>query len=443
MRQRLTASRLIALSFLMPILAGTFLLFLPISSRAGEFTPFPDALFTATSATCVTGLSVYDTLSYWSSFGKAVILLLIQLGGIGCMTVVTLILNLLGARVTARDESLLMQSVGIINKRDVLHLVRRVALFTLCFEGAGALLLSFRLCTALGLSRGIVASIFTSVSAFCNAGFDLFGDLGAGSLSYFAADPYVLGVLSFLIVSGGLGFIVWSDLFSCRFRLRRLQFHTKAVLAVTLFLLLFGTAFFLLSEWNAAFADMAIAEKLLASAFQSVTTRTAGFYAFDQGTLSGAGVIGSIVLMCIGGSPGSTAGGMKTTTVLVVLLSELSTVRKNREITLFRRRIDGKTVRQASTVAVIYLSLILFSAALISLLDPSHTLEKILFEATSAVATVGLTMGITAELSTLSHLVLIALMYIGRIGGLTFAFVLAERHTPPPISRPTGQLLIG
>ncbi len=438
-----TASRAIAVSFALLILCGAGLLMLPISSISRRFTPFVDALFTAASASCVTGLSVYDTLSYWSVFGKCVILALIQIGGIGCMTVVALIVRKISGKFSMREEGMLMQAVGVINRRDVLSLLQKVVTFTLVAESIGALALCIRWSFSLGFPRALGTALFTSISAFCNAGFDLFGDLGGGSLTYFGADPWTLGIISALIITGGLGFLVWNDLIQCRGRWKKLQFHTKAVLLVTLSLLTLGTAFFYISERNGAFSGMSTPRTILSSFFQSVTTRTAGFYAFEQSSLSAAGVVGSLLLMCIGGSPGSTAGGLKTTTLLVVLLSELATARRKPEITLFRRRIDEDTVRQANALVVIYLSLILLATVLICTVDTAFSFEAIVFEVTSAVATVGLSLGITAELAAISKIVLILLMYIGRIGGLTFVYMLSEKHYHTPISRPVGEILIG
>lgn len=438
-----TSSRLIALSFARLILLGGMLLSLPISSANGASTPFIDALFTSASASCVTGLTVRDTLTHWSLFGKVLILLLIQIGGIGCMTVISLMVRLFHGKLATRNETVLMQSVGVLNRKDVLTLFKNVILFTFSAEGVGAVLLSIRWIPQFGFVRGFFTACFTSVSAFCNAGFDLFGDLGIGSLSYHSNDIYTMLVISLLIICGGLGFIVWSDLFVTGLRLKKLQFHTKAVLLVTATLLATGTVFFFFSEQNVAMEGLSLPERWLSSFFQSVTTRTAGFYGFDQSSLSSAGVVGSIILMAIGGSPGSTAGGMKTTTVLVVLLAELSTARKNREIGIFRRRIDNETVRQANSIFVIYLSLIFLACGAICLIDPAFSLGEILFETVSAIATVGLSLGITAELSAASQAIIIGLMYIGRIGGLTFAFVLSEKQYHAPISRPTGQLLIG
>lgn len=437
-----TAPRLIAVSFFLLILFGAGLLSLPISSKSREWTGFVDSLFTATSATCVTGLTVFDTFSYWSIFGQVVIILLIQIGGIGCMTLVSLVVILINGKITARDEKLLMQAAGVLNMSDTFKLVKKIIKFTLITELLGAIALSTQFVQEFGWIRGLYSSVFIAISAFCNAGFDLFGDKAIGSVSYFFDNPTVIITLSLLIFLGGLGFIVWNDVIRNKLKFKKYLLHTKIVLTMTIVLVIGGFTVFFFSEKSYAFAGMSLKERILSAIFQSVSPRTAGFYSVSQASLSQCGMFLTIVLMAIGGSPGSTAGGIKTTTIFVVMVSQFATARKNREITTFRYRINESTVREANSIVTIYLSLIIIATLVMTWIE-SLPIIHVLYEVVSAVATVGLTVGITPGLTTASHLILTALMFIGRIGGLTFAFMLSEKQSHPPISRPAGQILIG
>lgn len=439
---RLAPARLIALGFFLIIIIGALLLMLPFASKGGS-AGFLDALFTSTSATCVTGLVVRDTFTGWTSFGQVVILCLIQLGGLGFMTVITLISFALGKRLGLYDRKVLMQSAGNISLSGIGGLIRRIVPFTFVFELLGAALLAIRFVPDFGWGRGLYFAVFHAISAFCNAGFDLMGlRTPYSSLTAYAADPLINLTVCALIVVGGLGFLVWRDIARNRLRWSKYQLHTKLVLVTTAVLLLLGWALFFLFERNASMADMTASERILASLFQSVTPRTAGFNTVDMTALSESGNLLTNVLMLIGGSPGSTAGGVKTTTVAVLLLSAFVSARGRTRVNAFRYQIDRDTLRQACSILVIYLSMAILAILALCALDPI-TLKQAMFEVNSAIATVGLSMGVTATLSAASRMILILLMYAGRIGGLTFVLLFSERRTEPPVDRPNGKILIG
>lgn len=441
-RFRLSPARWISLGFFLVILAGTGLLLLPIASK-GEPAGFLDAIFTATSATCVTGLAVRDTFTGWTPFGQAVILCLIQLGGLGFMTVITMISYALGKHLGLYNRKILMQSAGNVSLSGVGSLIRRIVPFTFLFELSGAAMLAIRLVPKFGWLRGIWFSVFHSVSAFCNAGFDLMGaEAPSSSLTAFAADPLVTLTISLLIIIGGLGFLVWRDLFQNKLHWSKYQLHTKLVIASTAVLLIGGWILFLILESDASLEGMTFGEKLLASFFQSVTPRTAGFITVDLNAMSEGGNVLTNVLMLIGGSPGSTAGGIKTTTVAVLLLSTIASARGRTRVIAFRYSIDRDMIRQACSIVCLYLFMAITAVIAVCALDPV-TVKQAMFEVNSAIATVGLTLGITSTLSAASQVILMLLMYAGRIGVLTFILVFSERRTEPPVDRPNGKLLIG
>lgn len=441
-KRRMTPARLIALSFALVIVTGALLLMLPFASK-GAAPSFVDALFTSTSATCVTGLIVRDTFTGWTTFGQLVILCLIQLGGLGFMTVITLIASALGKKLGLYDRKVLMQSAGNITLAGVGSLIKRIVPFTFLFEFCGAALLAVRFVPEFGWGRGLYFAVFHAISAFCNAGFDLMGiRTPFASVSAYLTDPLVMITLSALIIIGGLGFLVWRDIASCGFRFSKYQLHTKLVLVTSGILLFGGMLLFLFFEWNASMADLTFSEKLLAAFFQSVTPRTAGFSALDYSRLSEAGGLLTNILMLIGGSPGSTAGGIKTTTIAVLLISTVASACGRNRVHVFRYSIDRDTLRQASSILVIYLTMAIVAILAICAIEPS-SLSDVMFEVNSAVATVGLSMNLTPSLSAISHGILILLMYAGRIGGLTFVLLFSERRTDPPVDRPNGKLLIG
>lgn len=440
-KRKLSPTRLIAIGFFALIFVGAGLLMLPFASKTDV--TFLDALFTATSATCVTGLIVRDTFTTWTWFGQAVIITLIQIGGLGLMTVITLFSFAMGKKLALYDRKVLMQSAGNMQLSGVGGLIRRIVPFAFVVELIGAALLAIRFVPEFGWPKGIWFSVFHSVSAFCNAGFDLMGGKAPfSSLTSYAKDPVVTLTVAALIILGGLGFLVWRDVTENRLRWKKLQLHTKIVLVSSSVLLFGGWVLFLIFEWNASLDGLSVTQKLTAAFFQSATPRTAGFNTTDLNALSESGNLLTNVLMLIGGSPGSTAGGIKTTTVAVLLLSMLVSARGRRRVNAFRFRIDNDTLRQASSILHIYLSIAIVSLLVICALEPI-TVKQALFEINSAIATVGLTLGVTPKLCAASKILLMLLMYAGRLGGLTFAMVFTEAKTEAPIDRPAGKLLIG
>lgn len=435
--------QLIAIGFLTVILVGSLLLMLPFATKQGQTTSYVDALFTATSATCVTGLVPFDTFTHWTLFGQLVILFMIQLGGIGFMTVITMATLFMRHKIGLQNRMLIMESAGTITLSGIGNLVKRIIFGTAIFELIGAVLLATQFVPVFGWVKGIYVSAFHSISAFCNAGFDLMGELEAGSsMILFNGNAVVMVTLSMLILIGGLGFFVWDDILVCRCRFRKYQVHTKLVLACTAVLTVVPFVLFFIFEYSHAFEGMDLFDKLINSLFQSVTPRTAGFSGIDMSTLSEPGGIMTIVLMFIGGNPGSTAGGVKTTTIAVILISTVSYLRQDDDVNVFKKRIEENMVRRASSIAFIYFSMILISSFVISFIEPL-SLREVLFEVVSAVATVGLSMNVTPTLSVVSKLILILLMYAGRLGALTFIMMLSKRSKQAILKRPVGKIMIG
>ena len=405
------------------ILFGAVLLCLPISSRSGEFTPFLDALFTATTSTCVTGLVVYDTFSHWSVFGQIIILCLIQIGGLSFMVVATLFSLLIRRTVTLKERMLIVESLSQNNIQGIVRMTRDILTITLIIEAAGALLLWPNFTKEFGVWNALGKSVFHSVSAFCNAGLDLMGESSPfSSLTGYYNNVMVNLVISVLIIIGGLGFAVWQDIrHNRKFRWTHLSLHSKIVLSVTGILLVAGTGFLFISEYHNTeiMGNMTIGEKLLASWFQSVSTRTAGFNTIDLGKMTVPGKLISMLLMFIGGSPGSTAGGLKTVTLGVLTATIISVLRGNRDATVFRRRISTALIMRAVTVLFLSITVCIIGAMLLSVFNPEFTFIEICYEVISAFATVGQTLGITPSLAAGSKVTLIILMLLGRVGILT------------------------
>lgn len=438
-----TYTQSIALGFLVIILIGAFLLCLPISSKSGEWTPFLDSLFTAVSSTCVTGLAVYDTYTHWSVFGQITILAMIQVGGIGFMSLITLFSIFLGRRISLHERKLIMQSAGNTKLSGVIQLVKRLIYGTVIFELGGAVLLAFRFCPDMGLGAGIYNAVFHSVSAFCNAGFDLMGRFEpSSSLMHYQNDVVVNLTVCGLILVGGLGFMVWNNIYTSKFNFKKLSLHTKIVLSATAFLVTVPTILFFLFEGNGAFKDMTLFQKLLHSFFQAVTPRTAGFTTMNLSELSESGSMLMTILMLIGGGSGSTAGGIKVTTVVVMLLTTIASARRSESVHIFKRRLSEQTLRQASAICSIYLTAVVVATMFICAIEP-YTMKTVMFEVSSAIGTVGLSVGLTPSLTMASKAVLMVLMYAGRVGGLTLMLVLAEKRKPVALVRPTEDILIG
>lgn len=429
-RGRISPVRTIVLGFFLIILLGACILCMPISSASGAKTDFLTSLFTATSATCVTGLSVVETGAHWSSFGQAVLLVLIQLGGLGFMTVVTGFFFLMGRRIGLRERMVIAQAYSFSELSSVMHLLKRAVLWTFFLEGAGAVFLTFRFLFDMSFGRAVWYGVFHSVSAFCNAGFDILASVETGgSLTAYATDPFVNAVLMFLINFGGLGFFVWDDLFRNR-KWNRLSVYTKLVLLINGVLLVGGFLLLLLLEWSnpATIGTLPVWQKILLSMFQSVTTRTAGFYTVPQGDLTGASLAVTDVLMFIGGASGSTAGGVKTVTFGIVALSAMFALRGRSHVTVFRREISQRQIQDATAIVCLIFALSLCGALVLSSTN-GIDFSVCLYETVSALGTVGLSTGITPGLNVFSRLLLIVFMFFGRVGIMTIglAFLYGDR----------------
>lgn len=442
MKSIFSYTRMIAFGFLAVILMGTSLLSLPIAARSGDRTPLIDCFFTATSATCVTGLTVLDTYMHWSSFGHVIILGLIQIGGLGFMTIITMFSIFTRKHISLYERRLLMQSAGTIRLSGIITMIKRVVIGTFCVEGMGAVFLSLRFCPKLGFAKGLWYAVFHSVSAFCNAGFDLMGRFNEVSLTGYYNDPLVCITLMVLIVIGGLGFLVWSDVIKCRFVFKKMELHSKLVLTVTALLVFGGAAVLFMTEKNGAFKGMTIGEQVLSAFFQSITLRTAGFFTVDQSKLSDSGCILSIILMFIGGSPGSTAGGVKTTTIAVFLLSLLCVARNNDDVVVFKRKINQKFVVQSAAIIGIHIIIASIAVFFICYME-TENMRDIIYESISAISTVGISTGITPDFTIVSKLFIAGLMYTGRIGGMTIVLAIAEKSNKVKLERPEEKILIG
>ena len=418
----LSATKIIALTFAAIILCGALLLTLPAASRDGVSCGFCPALFTATSATCVTGLVLYDTFTQWSGFGQVVIISLIQIGGLGFMSAATLVVFFLHKKIGLKQRLVMAQALSLNDMEGVVRLQKMVLAGSLAFEAAGALILTVRFWPEYGFAQALKWGVFHAISAFCNAGFDIFGCITPGaSLMEFQSDPVVLLTLGALVVIGGLGFLVWEEIASKR-RFRDFSVYTKLVLVTTAVLLLAGWVLICVLEWNnpGTLGPMGVGDKLLGGLFQSVTLRTAGFAAIDQALLTEGGKAVSIVLMLIGGSSGSTAGGLKTVTFIVLLLFISARARGRSTVTVFKRTIPQGQVLDAMTIALIMIVLAFFGGIFISATSPVGFTDA-LYEAVSALATVGLTAGATGSLSIPAQILMILYMYFGRVGVLTIS----------------------
>lgn len=443
-KAKLSSVQIIALGFFIMILTGTALLTLPWATRVPGGASWSDALFTATSASCVTGLVQQDTGTYWTTFGQMVIIVLIQIGGLGFMTIATLFLLLLRRRMGLRQREVVVEGISYNQLGGFAPFIRRVFLGTLLIEGLGAVLLSVRFAGEMGLGRGIYYGVWHSVSAFCNAGFDLMGPYSGpySSFTAYAGDPLVSLTICALILVGGLGFLVWDDLVRNKLRWRRYRLQTKVVLTVTAALTLGGGALFFLLERENLGAGRPLGEQILSALFDAVTPRTAGFNSTDTAALSPGSLLLTIIFMFIGGSPGSTAGGVKTTTVFVVLLHALSGVRRERSANAFGRSIGDGALKKATSVLYTNLLLALAGALVISAVQ-AMPLTDVLFETFSAIGTAGMTTGITRDLLPLSQAVIIFLMYCGRVGSISFAVALLEKRALPPVTLPQEEITIG
>ncbi len=447
-KRRMSATNVIIFGFLAIIIVGTLLLVMPFSSKTGEFTNPITALFTATSATCVTGLITVDTGVYWSVFGKAVIILLIQIGGLGFMSLAMVFSTLLKRRVSAREQLLFTQSMNLDPYSNLASFAYRVALFALSAEGIGALLLSFRFIPQFGLTKGITFSIFHSISAFCNAGFDILGEeFGEfASIAYYVDDVYVSSVLILLILSGGLGFVVWDDIFHFIKNRRRVSLYSKIVLFASFILVFGGAAVLTAAEFEnpETLGTGTFFEKFFRALFQSVTLRTAGFASINQGALNDGTKIVCMLLMFIGGNSGSTAGGIKIGTLVIVLASTVSIIRGDKTTILRHRRFDEDAVRRAFALFVIGICVVMYFGFVIAGINDVPVLDG-LFEVFSAFGTVGITVGITPSLNAVSKLIVVGLMFFGRIGitSVMYAILMRTNRERVQMSYPLLSMPVG
>lgn len=438
----ISPTRMIVSSFTTLIFIGGLLLNLPAASNSGVSIGFINALFTATSATCVTGLVVADTLTQWTIFGQIVIIVLVQTGGLGIITLATFFSAILGRKVGMKGRILAQASISDYSFTEVVAMIKTIVVITFVIEAIGALLLAIRFIPMFGV-RGVYVSIFQSISAFCNAGFDLMGDYK--SLTDFNGDPLIIYTVSALIIVGGLGFIVWKDLYEYHIH-KTLYLHTKLVLIMTVLLILGGFSFFLLQEFSnpATMGQMSFTEKINASVFQSVTARTAGFNSIDVNGMTEISKMFSVFLMFVGAAPGSTAGGVKVTTLAIVLVAIGSNIKGNRETIVLKRKVSQDVINKS--LAIIGLSMILiFAMSTIIISIEKLPFIDVVFECTSAFGTVGQTTGITPYLHDSSKLLLSFMMLLGRVGPLTFAVALAmrEKKTLQNSVYPEGKIMVG
>lgn len=426
------------------ILLGTLLLMLPFATRDGRGAGLETALFTATSASCVTGLVLQDTAQYWTLFGQIVILCLIQIGGMGVVTMAVIISMFSGRKIGLRERWVMQESISAPQVGGIVRMTGMILKVTLAVELTGAALLALSFCRSMNMGKGLWYALFHSISAFCNAGFDLMGiKEPCSSLTAFTGDAIVNITLVLIILIGGIGFATWSDVREYGFRIHRYSQQSKIILVTTLVLVLGGFCFmffyeFALPQW----AGLSLGQRTLAALFQTVTPRTAGFNTVDLNAMSGAGKLVVLCLMLIGGAPGSTAGGFKMTTIAVLLLCVRAAYRGRESAEAFGRRVPDKSIRNAAAVFMLYILLFVGVGIAICCIDGVELMPA-LFEAASAVATVGLSLGITSQLSTISHLLLILLMFFGRVGGLTLIYAVSTGDGPTGARLPMGRVTVG
>ena len=417
-KNRFTSFQIIIGGFIAVILIGALLLMLPVSSKAGIITPFNEALFTSTSAVCVTGLVVQDTATYWSWFGQGIILVLIQIGGLGVITIAVSFALLSGRKISLMQRSVMQEAISAPKVGGIVRLTGFVLKGTFLVEFTASIIMMPVFIKDFG-AKGIWMAIFHSISAFCNAGFDLMGTENAkyASLTSYISHPLINITIMLLIIIGGIGFLTWEDILKNKYRIKSYRMQTKVILTTSFLLILFPAFFFFFRD----FADMPMQERIFSSLFQAVTPRTAGFNTADltMMTKDGLGIV--IVLMLVGGSPGSTAGGMKTTTLAVLIANTLACFRRKEDAQMFGRRIETSTIKNAATIFMMYIVLFFGGAIVISTVE-DLSFSTCLFETASAIGTVGLTLGITPELGVISQTILMILMFLGRVGGLTLIY---------------------
>lgn len=447
-RRQIGWSQLVAIGFIVLIGVGTLLLSLPISSANGTFTSPLDAGFTAVSASCVTGLITLDTATHWNTFGHVVIITMIQIGGIGFMTMAVLISFLFKRAVTPKERMMVAQSYNLNTFNSINELVKRIIIGTLIIEGVGAAILSVRFIPDFGVADGIFKSIFHSISAFCNAGFDIIGigNPEISSMAYYAKDPLVNVTITMLIILGGIGFLVWSEIVNAVRGKQKLSAYSKFVIVITATLLTVGALLFAFIEWNnsATIGNFSASEKIITSLFQSASWRTAGFATVDNAAFNEGSQFLGMVLMFIGGASGSTAGGVKVATVGIVILAVWCVARGKKNTVVFRRTITENSFLRATSVIVVQLAAIALGTIIINIAD-SFSMNQILYEVISGVSTVGVSLGITSLLSPISKITIMFLMYFGRVGILTLTYALLNNQSSKDdhIRYPDANMLIG
>lgn len=438
-KKRLSTFQIILLGFAGVILLGALLLMMPISSAERVVTPFNEALFTSTSAVCVTGLVVKDTGSYWSAFGQAVIITLIQIGGLGVVTIAASFSMLAGRRISLMQRSTMQDAISAPKVGGIVKLTKFIITGTFIIEAVGAVSMMPVFCKNFG-AKGIWMSVFHSVSAFCNAGFDILGTEGNQfcSLTSYTSNPVINITVMLLIVIGGIGFLTWDDIYNNKFKIKKYRMQSKIILVTSLILILLPAIYFFFFDYS----DYSIGNRLLASLFQSVTTRTAGFNTTDLTKLTRPSQAIMIFLMLVGGSPGSTAGGLKTTTIAVLILNAFACFRRKEDVCAFGRRIDNSVIKNAATIVMMYIALFFIGGVSICTIEKLPLVAS-LFETASAIGTVGLTLGLTPKLSLASQIILIVLMYIGRVGGLTLIYATLSGKKQINAKMPLDKITVG
>lgn len=438
-KKRLSSFQVILLGFAGVILLGALLLMLPISSAERVITPFNEALFTSTSAVCVTGLVVKDTGSYWSAFGQAVIITLIQIGGLGVVTIAASFSMLAGRRISLMQRSTMQDAISAPKVGGIVKLTKFIITGTFIIEAVGAISMMPVFCKNFG-AKGIWMSVFHSVSAFCNAGFDILGTEGNQfcSLTPYTSNPVINITVMLLIVIGGIGFLTWDDICNNKFKIKKYSMQSKIILLTSLILILLPAIYFFIFDYS----DYSIGNRLLASLFQSVTTRTAGFNTTDLTKLTRPSQAIMIFLMLVGGSPGSTAGGLKTTTMAVLILNAFACFKRKENVCAFGRRIDDSVIKNAATIVMMYITLFFIGGVSICTIEKLPLVAS-LFETASAIGTVGLTLGITPKLSLASQVILIVLMYLGRVGSLTLIYATLSGKKQINAKMPLDKITVG
>ncbi|GAA0769388.1 TrkH family potassium uptake protein [Clostridium subterminale] len=441
-KTKLSEVQVLALGFFIVIFIGGTILSLPISSASGEATNFLDSLFTATSATCVTGLVTVDTGTHWNLFGQTIIMILIEIGGLGFMSFATFISVLIGRRITLKSRLLMQEAMNTFNIQGLVKMLKKVMLFTFIIQFIGALILSTQLIPEFGAARGLYISIFSSISTFCNAGFDLFGNFN--SYTGYYDNSIILLTVSALIAIGGLGFIVLLDLYNYR-NTKKLSLHSKLVLLITAILIVGGTIVMFILEYNNpnTIGNMNFKDKIVNSIVASISPRTAGINSVPIDKMTTTSKFVTVILMFIGGSPGSTAGGLKTSTLGIILCTAISVIRGKENADIFGRTIPRGLQLKAITLLIIGMGLVMTVTMMLTIAEPNEAFLDVLYEATSAFGTVGLTTGVTQRLSEPGKIIIITLMYLGRVGPLTVVMAIVSRKKGANYKYPEGKILIG